>query len=96
MEEYNKTRGNDCRNRVLSTIEKCKLDGNISVKRVCELADVNRSYFTNHPEMRQTLDTAIGIVNRKIKKRKQNQDSKEVLLKSMYTENDILKNYKYF
>ncbi len=84
MTEYNINRGNETRERVLTAIEQCKEDGDISTSKVCEIADVHRSYFTKHPEMRKALDTAIGIVNRKIKKRKQNDNSKDVVIKSLY------------
>lgn len=84
MTEYNINRGNETRERVIAAIEQCKEDGDISTSRVCEIANVHRAYFTKHPEMRKTLDTAIGIVNRKIKKRKQNDNSKDVVIKSLY------------
>lgn len=83
MTEYNIARGNETRERVLAAIEQCKAEGNISTTKVCEIANVHRSYFTKHPEMRKTLNTAIGIVNRNIKKRKQNDNSKDVIIKAL-------------
>lgn len=83
MTKYNISRGNATREKVISAIEQCKEEKDISTTRVCELAGVHRSYFTKHPEMRKTLDTAIGIVNRKIKKRQQNENSKDVIIRSL-------------
>ena len=83
MNEYNVNRGNTTRERVIAAIEQCKAEKDISTTRVCELADVHRSYFTKHPEMRRLLDTAKGIVNKKIKKRQQNENSKDVIIKSL-------------
>lgn len=83
MTEYNVNRGNATRERVIAAIEQCKEEKDISTTRVCEIAGVHRSYFTKHPEMRKLLDTAIGIVNRKIKKRQQNENSKDVIIKSL-------------
>lgn len=85
MTEYNVNRGNATRERVIAAIEQCKEEKDISTTRVCEIAGVHRSYFTKHPEMRKLLDINIGIVNRKIKKRQQNENSKDVLIKSLYT-----------
>lgn len=90
MTEYNINRGNETRERVIAAIQQCKEDGDISTSRVCEIADVHRAYFTKHPEMRKTLDTAIGIVNKKIKKRKQNENSKDVIIKSLYAKISLL------
>lgn len=83
MIEYNVNRGNATRERVIAAIEQCKAEKDISTTRVCELAGVHRSYFTKHPEMRKLLDINIGIVNRKIKKRQQNENSKDVIIKSL-------------
>lgn len=91
MEEYNHKRGTDTRERVLNAIDKCKKEGEISVTIVCKIAGISRTYFTNHPDMRKVLDNAIGSVNRNLKKRKQNQDSKDVLNKTLYAENIQLK-----
>lgn len=84
MEAYNHKRGEDKRQRVLDTIDYCVEHGEISVSLVCKLAPVHRSYFTDHPDMRKVLDDAIGIVNRKLKKKKQTQDSKDALNKVLY------------
>lgn len=92
MNEYNKNIGNETRERVLAAIEQCKADGDVSVKKVCEIANVNRSYFSKYPELRNALDIAMGIVNRKIKKRKQNNNSKDVLIKSLYVKIASLEN----
>lgn len=91
LAEYNYQKAESCKKRVISAIEQCKEEKDISITRVCEIACVNRSYFTKHPEMRKALDEAIGIVNRKVKKRKQNSDSHAVIEKALYTENTIPK-----
>lgn len=90
MTQYNMERGATVREKVLAAIEQCKKDNDISTTRVCKIAGIHRSYFTKHPEMRKALDTAKGIVNRRIKKRKQNDDSKEVIIRSLYAQNTIL------
>ncbi len=90
MNEYNVNRGKTTRERVIAAIEQCKAEKDISTARVCELADVHRSYFTKHPEMRRLLDTAKGIVNRTIKKRQQNENSKDVIIKSLQIKNAAL------
>lgn len=77
--------------RVINAIEQCKQDGNISTKRVCEIAGVDKSYFSRHPELRKALNTAKGIVNRNTKKTRQNNNSRDVLEKSLYAENTKLK-----
>ena len=41
--------------------------------------------------MRKVLDNAIGITNRNLKKKKQTQDSKDVLNKTLYAQNTQLK-----
>lgn len=91
MTDYNIARGQETRERVIKAIEQCKKEGDMSTTRICELAGVDRSYFTRHPEMRKTLETARGIVNRGIKKRKQNTDSRDVLERTLYADNDRLK-----
>ena len=91
MEEYNRKRGIETRERVLKAINQCKEEEYISVTRVCEIACISRTYFTNHPEMRKTLNSAIGTTNAKCKKRKQSQDSKDILNKTLYAENTQLK-----
>lgn len=84
MENYNRKRGEDKRQSVLNAIDYCVEHGEISVGLVCKLAPVHRSYFTDHPDMRKVLDDAMGIVNRKLKKKKQTQDSKDALNKVLY------------
>lgn len=91
MEEYNKKRGIETRERVLKAINQCKEEECISVTRVCKVACISRTYFTNHPEMRKTLNAAIGATNTNCKKRKQSQDSKDILNKTLYVENTQLK-----
>lgn len=91
MIDYNIARSEKTKERVIKAIEQCKEEGDVSTSRVCELAGVHRSYFTKHPEMRKTLDTAQGIINKKIKKRKQNADSRDVLEKALYTDNKKLR-----
>ncbi len=91
MKEYNARRGSEARERVLAAIEQCKKENDISITRVCRLAGVHRSYFTKHPEMRETLNVAMKIVNRIIKKRKQDDNSKEVLMRTLQIQVDALK-----
>ena len=91
MIEFNLEKKQKNTERVISAIEQCKVEGNISTKRVCELAGVDKSYFSRHPELRKALDIAKGIVNRKTKKTKQNNNSRDVLEKSLYAENAKLK-----
>lgn len=84
MEAYNHKRGEEKRQCVLNAIDYCVEHGVISVSLVCKLAPVHRSYFTDHPDMRKVLDDAIGITNRKLKKKQQTQDSKDSLNKVLY------------
>lgn len=91
MTDYNIARGEETKKRVIKAIEQCKKEGDMSTKRICELAGIDRSYFTKHPEMRKTLETARGIVNREIKKRKQNADSRDVLERTLHIDNARLK-----
>lgn len=91
LANYNSQKSEDCKKRVIAAIEQCKEEKDISTTKVCKIAGVNRSYFTKHPEMRKALDEATGIVNRNIKKRKQNNDSHAVIEKALYTENTMLK-----
>ena len=91
MIEFNINKKQKNTERVISAIEQCKVEGNISTKRVCELAGVDKSYFSRHPELRKVLNTAKGIVNRNTKKTKQNNNSRDVLERSLYAENTKLK-----
>ena len=91
MTDYNIARGQKTRERVIKAIEQCKKEDDMSTTRICELAGVDRSYFTRHPEMRKTLETARGIVNKEIKKRKQNDNSRDVLERTLYIDNARLK-----
>lgn len=86
MENYNRKRGEETRERVLKAIDFYKEKGEISVTLVCQKAHISRTYFTNHPDVRKVLDDAIGITNRKLKKRMQSQDSKDALNKALYTQ----------
>lgn len=91
MVNYNVTKGKNNRERVLAAIEQCKKEGNISAKRVAQIAGVHECYFSRYPEMRKTLDIAMGIVNRNLKKTKQNDNSKDVLNHALYVELNNLK-----
>lgn len=91
MINYNVTKGKNNRERVLAAIEQCKKEGNISAKRVAQIAGVHECYFSRYPEMRKTLDIAMGIVNRNLKKTKQNDNSKDVLNHALYVELNNLK-----
>lgn len=91
MVNYNVAKGRDNRERVLAAIEQCKKEGNISAKRVAQIAGVHECYFSRYPEMRKTLDIAMGLVNRNLKKTKQNENSKDVLNHSLYVELTNLK-----
>lgn len=86
MIEYNQIQSEERKKKVLDAIDKCKAEGDISTKRVCEMANVTRAYFTNHPEMRVVLDNAKKIVNRNLKKKRQSPDSRSVLEKSLRAE----------
>lgn len=88
---YNRQRSDDCKQRVLDAIDKCIKEDNVTTQRVCEIAGVAKNYFTYHPELRQVLDNAKGVVNRKLKKTKQNTDSRLALEKALRAEIALLK-----
>lgn len=91
MEAYNRKRGQDVRERVLRAIDQCIDEDDITVSRVCEIAVISRTYFTNHPDIRKVLDKAIKSSNPNRKKKKQAMDSKDVLNRTLYVENTQLK-----
>lgn len=88
---YNRQKSEDCKQRVLNAIDKCTKENDITTRRVCEIAGVAKNYFTYHPELRKVLDNAKGVVNRKLKKTKQNTDSRLALEKSLRAEIALLK-----
>lgn len=79
LNEYNQAKKENCKQRVLNAIDECIKENNITTTAVCEKAGIHRSYFSNNPEMRQVLDRAKKIVNRRLKKTKQNTDSRYAL-----------------
>lgn len=89
--KYNKEKSDRLRENVLEAIKICQADRNITTKRVCEIAGISRSYFTNHPDMRKILDESKNIINRRLKKRRQSGDSKDTLIQSLHIEIEILK-----
>lgn len=83
INEYNQSKKENCKQRVLDAIDSCVKENNITTTAVCEKAGIHRSYFSNNPEMRQVLDNAKKVVNRKLKKTKQNTDSRVSLEKAL-------------
>lgn len=101
MNEYNTRRGDETRDRVSAAIDQCRDEKNISLARVCEIAGVNRNYFSRHPEAHEALDRAMGVVSKRTKKVKQNDDSKNAIInaltkkvKSLQKKNEKLSEYE--
>lgn len=91
MVKYNIEKGKANKERVLAAIEQCKKEGNLNRRNVTNLAGVDYSYFSKYPEMAKVLYTAMGIDCGKIKKTKQNSNSKDVLIHTLTAENKKLK-----
>lgn len=84
MVEYSRKQGEKTLQAVLDAIDTAQAEGDLSTVHVLELAGIkSRTYFTNHPDARLALESARKVHNNRLKKTKQNTNSREAIIKAL-------------